>query len=322
MRRLLAAVATAVAVLATACGTTQPPSTGANPAPSQITLTDASGASLHLDRPATKVVGTEWNVVDDLITLGVAPVGVADVKGYKAWASAVPLKNAPKDIGMRDQPSMDTIASLAPDLIIATTDLPSSAVKQMRKVAPVLLLESAKASDQIGLMTKSLDLIAQATGRTKQAQAAENAFEAKVAAGKKAIEGAGRTGAKVAFADGYVASNQVTIRPYTKGSLIGAVNERLGLQNAWTVKGDKKYGLGATDVEGLTTLGDVQFAYIANDGDGGDPFARDLAKNSVWKGLPFVKAGHVHRLPEGIWMFGGPASMEAYIDGIVGALTK
>ncbi|GGV85607.1 hypothetical protein GCM10010228_65280 [Streptomyces massasporeus] len=52
------------------------------------------------------------------------------------------------------------------------------------------------------------------------------------------------------------------------------------------------------------------------------PFSGQLKKNAVWTSLPFVKADKVHRLPDGIWMFGGPGSMEAYIDALVGALTK
>jgi iron complex transport system substrate-binding protein len=121
-----------------------------------------------------------------------------------------------------------------------------------------------------------------------------------------------------------VTSNQVSIRPYTSGSLIGSVNEELGLKNAWKVKGDPAYGLGTTDVEGLTALPeDTAFAYIGNDGDkASNPFAGQLKKNAVWSSLPFVKAGDVHRLPDGVWMFGGPGSMEAYIDALVGALTK
>jgi len=42
----------------------------------------------------------------------------------------------------------------------------------------------------------------------------------------------------------------------------------------------------------------------------------------VWKSLPFVEDGNVHRLPDGVWMFGGPRSMEAYADSLVDALTK
>ncbi|MFI8214550.1 ABC transporter substrate-binding protein [Streptomyces sp. NPDC085932] len=327
MRRLLltAATTTAAALALAACGTTEPAADSSGSKASEaITLTDATGAKVKLDGPAKKVVATEWNEVESLITLGVDPVGVADVKGYKTWDTAVPLKNEPKDIGTRGEPSMDTIASLSPDLIVASSDLPDAAVKQLRKIAPVLEIKSADAADQIGQMFKNLDLIAKATGTTDRAEAARTSFEAKVAEGRKALGGAKLDGTGIAFADGYVTSNQVSIRPYTSGSLIGSVNEELGLKNAWKVKGDPAYGLGTTDVEGLTALPkDTAFAYIGNDGDkASNPFAGQLKKNAVWTSLPFVKAGEVHRLPDGIWMFGGPGSMEAYIDALVGALTK
>ena len=327
MRRLLltAAATTAAALALAACGTTEPAADKSEKKTSEaISLTDGTGAKLKLDGPATKVVATEWNEVESLITLGVDPVGVADVKGYKTWDTAVPLKNEPKDIGTRGEPSLDTVASLSPDLIVASSDLPPAAVKQLRKIAPVLGIKSADASDQVGQMLENLDLIAKATGTTDQAKTARTNFEAKVAEGKKALSDAGLDGTDFAFADGYVTSNQVSLRPYTSGSLIGAVNERIGLKNAWKIKGDAAYGLGTTDVEGLTALPkDVQFAYIGNDGDkGSTPFTGALAKNAVWTSLPFVKADKVHRLPDGIWMFGGPGSMEAYIDAVVDALTK
>ena len=324
MRRPLTALATAsaAALALAACGTTEPAADSSEPSAKSITLTDASGAKVKLDGPAKKVVGTEWDVVEHLVSLGVDPVGVADIKGYTAWDTSAPLTNKPKDIGTRGEPSMDTIASLSPDLIVANDDLSASVLKQLRKVAPVLEIQSAKASDQIGQMEENLDLIAEATGTTDKAEELKKGFDAKVAEGKKALADAGLAGREIAFADGYVASNQVSIRPYTSGSLLGAVNEAIGLKNAWTVKGDAKYGLATTDVEGLSGLGDVEFSYIGNDSDGSDPFTVDLAKNAVWKGLPFVKKGNVHRLPDGIWMFGGAKSMEAYIDALVAALTK
>ncbi|MEU3485816.1 ABC transporter substrate-binding protein [Streptomyces massasporeus] len=327
MRRLLltAATTTAAAITLAACGTTEPAADSSKEKASEaITLTDSTGAKVKLDGPAKKVVATEWNEVESLVTLGVDPVGVADVKGYKTWDTAVPLKNEPKDIGTRGEPSMDTIASLSPDLIVASSDLPDAAVKQLRKIAPVLEIKSADASDQIGQMFTNLDLIAKATGTTDKAKTARENFEAKVAEGKKALADAKLDGTDIAFADGYVQSNQVSLRPYTDGSLIGSVNKQLGLRNAWKVKGDPAYGLGTTDVEGLTALPeDVRFAYIGNDDDkSSNPFSGQLKKNAVWTSLPFVKADKVHRLPDGIWMFGGPGSMEAYIDALVGALTK
>ncbi|CAM5634158.1 iron-siderophore ABC transporter substrate-binding protein [Streptomyces fumanus] len=327
MRRALltAATATAAALTLAACGTTEPAADGkAEKSAGAITLTDGTGAKVKLDGPATKVVATEWNVVESLVSLGVRPVGVADVKGYRTWDSAVPLTGSPKDIGTRGEPSTDTVAALAPDLIVATTDLPASAVKQLKKIAPVLSVKSADGTGQIDQMLENVDLIAEATDTTDRAATVREDFQAKVAEGKKALADAGLAGADLAFADGYVTSNQVSIRPYTATSLIGEVNEAIGLKNAWTVKGDAAYGLGTTDVEGLTGLPkDTRFAYIGNDQDkNATPFTGALAKNSVWKSLPFVEAGHVHRLDDGIWMFGGPGSMSAYIDSVVDALTK
>ncbi|MFE8936277.1 iron-siderophore ABC transporter substrate-binding protein [Streptomyces sp. NPDC007872] len=326
MRRLLltAATATAAALALTACGTTEPAADKkAEKTAESITLTDSTGAKVVLDGPAEKVVGTEWNVVESLISLGIDPVGVADVKGYKAWDTAAPLKNDAKDIGTRGEPSVETVAALSPDLIVATSDLPPAAVKQLRKVAPVLELKAADGADPIGRMTENLDLIARATGTTAKADRLKKDFDAKIEDGKKKLAAAGLAGAEYAFADGYLNANQVSLRAYTDGSLIGAVNEKLGLKNAWTVKGDPAYGLGATDVEGLTTIGDVHFAYIGNDQDPtSNPFTGVLTKDKVWTSLPFVKKGNVHRLPDGIWMFGGPASMNRYVDSAVTELTK
>ncbi|MEN3584042.1 iron-siderophore ABC transporter substrate-binding protein [Streptomyces sp. ZYX-F-203] len=325
-RHLLTAAALATAAFTlTACGTTEPAADEQAMKPAEkITLTDASGQKVVLNGPAKKVVGTEWHEVELLVSLGIDPVGVADVKGYKTWDSAVPLKNEPKDIGTRGEPSMDTIAALKPDLIVAGTDLPPTAVKQLRDVAPVMEVKSANAADPIGQMTENLDLLAQATGTTQKAAELKKTFEAKVEEGRNALAGAGLAGANFAFADGYVVSNQTSIRPFTSGSLIGAVNERLGLKNDWTIKGDAAYGLGTTDVEGLTKLSaDVHFAYIGNEGDeASTPFTGALAKDKVWTSLPFVKEGNVHRLSDGIWMFGGPESMNEYIDSVVAALTK
>ncbi|GAA1373882.1 iron-siderophore ABC transporter substrate-binding protein [Streptomyces beijiangensis] len=326
MRRLLltAAAATTAMLALSACGTSEPAADQAENKPAEhITLTGADGKKVELDGPAKKVVGTEWNVVEHLVSLGVAPAGVADVKGYKSWDKAAPLTNTPKDIGTRGEPSMDTVAALAPDLIVATSDLPAAALTQLRKTAPVLDLKAADAADPIGRMNSDLDMIAKATGTTARAGELKKGFEAKLAEGRQELEKSGHKGTELAFADGYVTGNQVSIRPYTSGSLLGAVNEKLGLKNPWTMKGDLAYGLATTDVEGLTRLGDVEFAYIASDDDkSSTPFTGALAGNAVWKSLPFVKAGNVHRLPDGVWMFGGTASMESYVDSVVAALKK
>ncbi|MGH8937938.1 MAG: ABC transporter substrate-binding protein, partial [Actinomycetes bacterium] len=238
-----------------------------------------------------------------------------------AWVSAEPLNDSVTDVGVRGEPSIDSIAALAPDLVVTTSDLPQAAIAQLEEFTSVLVVRAADASKGIGQMRENLGIIATVTGTENVADQLLADFDARLAEGAAALDAAGLTGQQFAFADAYLDGSQVSIRPFAEGSLIAAVTEELGMVNAWQLEGDADYGLAQTDVEGLTALGDVHFLYIVNDTDGGDPFAEVLADNAIWQSLPFVRSGNVHRLSDGIWMFGGPSSMEQYIDAVVAELT-
>lgn len=337
--RALAGLSVAFVLLAAACGTTEEtgsddptttPDGGGESAGSSgsddpaaggpITITDARGKEVVLDAPAVRVAGTEWNVIEHLVSLGVMPVGVSDIEGYTAWASAEPLDDTPTDIGTRGEPSMDTLATLDLDLVLVTDSLVEGAIEQIEQTTPVIVVPGGDSQDNIAQMFDNLDLIAQATGTEDRAAGLREEFDAKVEEGAAAVEAAGATGSPVAFSDAYVESGTVSIRPYATGSLVSDVFEAIGLENAWSMEGDPVYGLAQADVEGLTTLGDdVRFWYMAND-TFGDPYVDELANNAVWTSLPFVRSGNVHRFPDSIWMFGGPSSMEQMIDAAVEAL--
>lgn len=321
MKKSVALVAAAL-VLTAACGTTEEAaSPDAAPSGEQITVTDARGTQVVLDGPATRTVGLEWNVVEHLVSLGVQPVGVSDVAGYGNWVQTEPLTGDVTDLGVRGEPSVEAIAALDPDLVVATTDLTDAVIAQLETVAPVLVVRSADGADPIGQMRRNLETVAQAVGKEAEAQAVLGEFDAALAAGAERLTAAGLAGRGFAFSDAYLESGQVSIRPFTTGSLAAAVGEELGLVNAWPMEGDPDYGLAATDVEGLTALApDVEYVYYTNAVEGPDPYADVLGPNPIWQSLPFVQAGDVTRIPDGIWMFGGPTSMQAYADALVTAL--
>ncbi|WP_020390066.1 ABC transporter substrate-binding protein [Kribbella catacumbae] len=324
MKRVTALAAAALALVLTACGSSEnvTPEANRSAAAQPVSVTDARNKKIDLKAPAAKVVGLEWGVVESLISLGVMPVGVADTKGYKAWVTAEKLDASVKDVGTRGESSVDAIVALNPDLIITTTDESAATIAQMEKAAPVLVVRGADAKNAIPQMRKNFELIGQAVGKTEQAKTALADFDKKLADGKQKIADAGKGGAAYTMADGYKEGSTISIRMYTSGSLLGAVTNELGMKNAWTGAGDPDYGLASTDIEGLTKLKDGEFLYIANTADGGDVFGGDLAKNAIWKNLPFVKSGNVHRLADGIWMFGGPKSTEQFIDATVQAVTS
>lgn len=322
--RLVLPLVAVLTLALSACGTSEKPvahDAVAEPTSGPVSVTDARGTVVTLDHPAEHVVALEWGAVENLVTLGVMPVGVADVKGYTSWVEAAPLDGSVKDVGTRGEPSVDALVALDPDLVVTTTDLPENVIDQIEKAVPVLVVRGADASQPVEQMKTNLRLVAQAVGRTTQADELIAGFDAAVASGAKAIADAGEAGRSFTMADGWQQGSSVSIRMFTAGSLVGAVGEQLGLKNAWSAKGDPDYGLAQTDVEGLAKLGDLEFLYYANDSDGGDPFAKGLADNAIWTSLPFVKAGDVHRLPDGIWMFGGPASCEQFIRAVVQAVT-
>ncbi|MFC8921655.1 ABC transporter substrate-binding protein [Cellulosimicrobium sp. NPDC057127] len=327
--RALAAgtLALATTLALAACGTTEDPadaaSDGRDTAESAastgpVTYTDERGEHT-LDAPATDVVSLEWGLTENLVALGVEPVGQADVEGYNTWNTVAPIDEGTPDVGTRGEPSLDAISALEPDLVVTTTDLPDNVITQIEEIAPVLALRGSDGEDPIGYMRSTVETLAEVTGTQEEAEVALEEFDTTVDDATAAIDEAGLAGAEFTMADGWIANGTVSIRMYTPGSFFGALGEEIGLVNAWTEGGDPDYGLAQTDVEGLTQLGDVQFVYAANEADG-DPFADGLAGNAVWEQLPFVAAGDVHRIPDGIWMFGGPLSGEAYVDALVDAL--
>jgi ABC-type Fe3+-hydroxamate transport system substrate-binding protein len=315
---LTATAAASVLLLLTGCGTTEDAGAASPGGDAAITIVDDRGETIELAAPAEQVVALEWNTAENLVTLGVMPTGVADVEGYGDWVQSQPLDDTVTDVGMRGEPSVDAIAGLAPDLVLTTTDLPEAVISQIEEFAPVLVVRGADASDPIGQMKRNFERIATATGQEHEAETVLAAFDEKVAEGKAALEAAGLAGAPFMMSDSWASGGQVSIRPFAEGALLTAVTEQLGLENAWTGEGDADYGLGSTDVEGLTAVGDVQFLYITN-GEA-DAYQNELAGNAVWQSLPFVQSGNVHRLPDGIWMFGGPSSMNDYVDAVVATL--
>ncbi|MED7930224.1 iron-siderophore ABC transporter substrate-binding protein [Nonomuraea sp. LP-02] len=324
MRKTLLALASTV-LLATACGTTEAPVTeqagpsGSPSAAAKITVTDSRGKEVTLDGPATRVVSLEWAETEMLASLGVMPVGAADVKGYATWDTAAKLDDSVKDVGTRQEPSVDSISALQPDLVVmeATRDAPL--IGQLEKFVPVLVTKGSDGSDNIKRMRDDLGMIAQAVGKTDQATKLMADFDAAMAAGKQKLADAGAAGKPFVMADGWKQGSTISVRLFGKGSLVSEVAGQLGLTNAWTGKVDEQWGLGTTDVEGLTALKDPDTRFFYNASDGDDVFADGLASNAIWKSLPFVKSQQVHKLPNGIWTFGGPLSCQQFADALVKA---
>lgn len=318
MKRALVAVMVGALAL-TACGTTEEPVSNdsrADTANSPVTYTDARGKTVTLQKPATKVVSLEWGETEMVLTLGVQPVGAADPKGYATWNTGAKLDASVKDVGTRGEPSVDSIAALQPDLIIMTNDTAQLAA-QAEKIAPVLVTKGSDATRNIDRMRDDFAMIAAAVGKADEAKKVLADFDKTLEDGKKKIDAAGNAGKSFAIADGWKEGSTVNIRMFGQGALVSQLGIRLGLKNAWNGKVDEAWGLGQTDVEGVNVLKDTDLHFFYNASDGDDVFAQGLTGNAIWDSLSFVQKKQLHKMPNGIWTFGGPASCKQYIEQLV-----
>lgn len=284
-----------------------------------VTVTDVEGETT-LDAPAERVVALEWTYAEDLLALGVSPVGVADIKGYDQWVTAGPrFADSVKDVGTRQAPSLESIKALKPDLIITSKLRSEGNYAQLKKIAPTLMFDPYATDSEYQEMRSTLQTIGKAVGKEDAAGQALKDLDAKIEAARNEIADAGKEGGEVTVARGYTTDGAAVVEILTDSTIPGALLPKLGLKNAWTGKSDA-YGMSKVDIEGLKAVEKSSLVYVAAKDD--DVFAKSFPKNALWKELDFVKNDRVHALDPGTWFFGGPFSTAQVAEEIAGAVTS
>lgn len=321
--RLLALFVAFAATLLTACGGSPQPPEGA-PEPGgagTITVTDAEG-EVTLPAPATRVVALEWVYAEDLIALGVPPVGVADVAGYNRFVTApdAALPESVTDVGTRQEPSLEAIRALRPDLIITDQNRAAANADQLRDIAPTLIFNTARADiDGYTDMVQALNTIATATGTEQRAVQLLQRVDQTVESVRQQIIAAGKEGAPILVAQTFTAQGAPIIRLFTDNSLAIQLARRAGLTNAFDAP-PSEFGFTQVGVEALTQVDPAStFLYVPS-GEG-DVVAEVLPGNAVWQGLEFVAQDRVVRLDPGTWLFGGPLSSVQFLEQLGTVLT-
>nr|WP_099091688.1 iron-siderophore ABC transporter substrate-binding protein [Paenibacillus riograndensis] len=311
--------ATNNAAASNAAATNEGSATAAGP----IVLKDAKG-EVKLDKPAQKVVVLEWTFTEDVIALGVQPVGNADNENYKLYVtSEAPLDAGVTDVGTRSEPNLETIASLKPDLIIANTDNHEAIYDQLKAIAPTLILglyPPEGQGDQYAEMVNIFRTIAAAVGKTAEGDKVLADLDAHYADAKTKLAAAGKEGLNYVLTQAYSYQNAATMRLFTDNSLAVQTLDRIGLKNDWKPEKFEMYGFTTSTVEALPVVKDTNLLYIVQKDD--DIFSKELKDNSVWNGLNFVKEKRTFGLASTTWVFGGPVSSKVLVDEVVNTLTK
>jgi ABC-type Fe3+-citrate transport system substrate-binding protein len=111
--------------------------------------------SITIHGTPTRIVALEFSFVDDLINIGVRPIGVADDnQPYGNGAIIPPIAKKLgqyTSVGLRASPNLESIAALHPDLIIADAQRDATIYNQLQAIAPTVALDSLKEPHQAAL---------------------------------------------------------------------------------------------------------------------------------------------------------------------------
>ena len=264
-----------------------------------------------------RVVALEWDALENLRALGVKPVGGADLRGYRTYVS-VGLPGGVTDVGTRQEPSIERIAKLKPDLIIIPGYRGGRNVKSLRKIARVLETNPYPNGAHFSAMVRDFRAIAKAVGKPKGGEAVLRRMSSKFSSLRKRLARANRDGARVTIATPGGTASSPALRLFTRNSAAAETIRRLGLRSAWTAT-PQRFGFSTVGVEALRKVqrGWLAFVYPSS-------FAAQIrrftAQNS-YKRLQMVRKRRVRNLPGNTWLFGGPVSTRIFAERLTAAMT-
>ncbi|MGP8302215.1 ABC transporter substrate-binding protein [Streptomyces inhibens] len=282
--------------------------TDAKPGQFPRTIRHARG-STSIKAAPRRVVVLDVGELDNVVSLGIKPVGYAPTEGDEALPGYLE-KDAghPKSVGTINGLNLEAINKLKPDLILGSKLRAEKQYQQLSKIAPTVF------SIRPGFTWKQNYLLnAAALDKTAEAKAELAAYEAK----------ARKLGADIGPKKPTVTMLRYMpqfTRLYAKQSFIGTILEDVGLPRPENQRIDDL----ATEV-GPENINQADADWIFT-GVYGDPKStkRESAEhNPLWKNLKAVKDGHAKNVKDETWYLGlGVTAANSVLDDLRGFLVK
>ncbi|MGW3243913.1 ABC transporter substrate-binding protein [Streptomyces sp. NPDC001070] len=282
--------------------------TTAKPGEWPRTITHAMGSTVLKAQPK-RVVVLDVGELDNVVSLGVKPVGLAPTEGSPELPSY--LKGdagKPANVGTVNSLNLEAIAALRPDLILGSQLRAADSYDELSQIAPTVF------SIRPGFTWKQNYLLnAAALDKTAQAKANLAAYE------KKAQALGAKLGADKPTVSMVRYMPEGKIRLYANDSFIGTILKDVGIPRP---KNQDIEDLAAEISAENIDQADADYIFT---GVYGDPKATDRTKaqgNPLWKNLKAVKDGHAFDVPDETWYLGlGVTAANAVLDDLEKHLT-
>ena len=276
-----------------------------------------AGTTRLLKKPE-KIVALNWTQAEILLTLGITPVGVTSIQGYRKWQGDFPpMPDSVTELGTRSEPSLEKIAALHPDLIIGYNWRHSKILPQLEKIAPTLLYKQYPSSSDrefnyFDQMIKIFKSVSKAVDKEKKAEKILMDLNHSL---KNAQITIADSDIKHSLVIGKFVGMGLGLRVYGENSMAGCLIKKTGIKQGWS---STLPGRDFTHIElaQLTAVKNSSLLLI-----GGDlSEAMTMKKSPVWKLIPAVKENRIYELKK-LWSFGGPIAAIRMLEAIKSSVT-
>ncbi|WP_338696006.1 iron-siderophore ABC transporter substrate-binding protein [Streptomyces sp. Q6] len=257
------------------------------------TVTHALGKT-ELKKKPQRVVVLDVGELDNVVSLGIKPVGYAPTEGDEGIPSYLKKDaGSPKNVGTINALNMEAIANLHPDLILGSELRAAKLYPQLSKIAPTVF------SIRPGFTWKENYLL-NASALDEKPKA-----EANLATYEKNVK---QLGADVKKANGGTAPTVTMlrympdrIRLYAKASFIGTILDDAGIPRPKNQRIDDL----ATEIspEKIDSA-DADWIFTGVYGDAKKTQRASAEDNPLWNKLGAVKNGRAKDVPDETWYLG------------------
>lgn len=251
-----------------------------------------------------------------VIALSVPTLGDALALGVKPIASIVYFDDAPpylanhlesiETLGKEEQPNLEKILALKPDLIIGIKDSTEATYTQLSQIAPTV----ADEWEGYPSWRDHFNFVAEVLGKTEEAKQVWANYDQRIAALKTAL-GDRVQDLEISFVHICCGTIDIDLKNSFNGSILADVGLRRPAAQAVPIAG----GITSLSEERLMDIdGDVLF--VATDGKEATQKLAELKQNPLWKNLRAVQQNRVYPVNYPTWRGGNPLAANAVIDDL------
>lgn len=278
------------------------------------------GDGLRIEGQPGRVVVLEYSFLDAVVLAGISPVGIADDQRKERILPVIRKQlSSYTSVGLRGQPSIETIARLKPDLIIADKTRHQSIYSELQQIAPTLLLRSYGA--EYPQLLKDARIIAAALDKDTEVEAALTLHQQHMNAYSQRLSNQATPTDKdkqLLFA----VTSQRTMTMHGSKAFASGVMKRLGLQNAAPLNDQRAYiQIGFEQLLEMNPNWLIIGDYSAE--EGGSELLRRWQKHPLWQQLSAVKSKQLLTADPLAWSLGrGIYGAERIAADLTAALTQ